>query len=101
MYYLTVCINLTICKMIRYLFVTIAFVGFLCNSFVASATEEKKEILIVGENNFPPFSYLNSKGKCAGFSIDLTEEIMRRLGYRYKINLTKWKSATDSLVLNK
>src|SRR5574344_1624809 len=51
----------------------------------------KTPLIIAGDKTFPPFEYLDDRGFPIGFNVELTKEIMNRLGItNYKIILNDW-----------
>jgi len=56
-----------------------------------AASELPDRIIIVGgDRNYPPFEFLDEKGRPAGFNTDLTRAIARELGIDIRITLGPW-----------
>ena len=49
-----------------------------------------------GDNNFPPFEFLNEKGEPDGFNVDFFKALMEYTGLEYDLKLERW----DSVVAN-
>ncbi|MBA4366883.1 MAG: histidine kinase [Desulfobacterium sp.] len=58
---------------------------------------EKKQIIVGGEINYPPYSYIDRKGEQTGFSVELTKAIARVMGIDVQIRLTSWPEARKAL----
>lgn len=50
---------------------------------------------------FPPFSYFAAEGELAGFDVDVTREIARRLGRPARIVATEWDGILSGLLAGK
>jgi ABC-type amino acid transport substrate-binding protein len=62
----------------------------------------KSPVIIEGDSTFPPFEYLDDKGQPAGFNVELTKMIMKRLGLtNYKIQLKSWSDVLSDYNNNK
>lgn len=62
------------------------------------ATETKESpIIILGEDIFPPFEFIDNKGNPAGFFIDLTKEIFTRMNKKYILRFNDWKTIKKRL----
>ena len=70
----------------------------LCMSASAAAD---KELVTALTGKFPPFSYYNKQGKLAGFDVDVSREIARRLKRKSKIIATEWDGILAGLLANK
>ena len=62
-----------------------------------SPEQGKTKIIIGGESNNPPFSFLNEKGEPVGFSVDLTRAISKTMGMEFEIRLSLWADARKAL----
>ena len=47
-------------------------------------------VLQCGTNEFPPFTYLDKKGRAAGLEVDLVREVARRLNLEIDIRILPW-----------
>ncbi len=70
---------------------------------VAAAAEADSEqpfkVALTGK--FPPFSYYNKEGELAGFDVDVSKEIARRLGRKVEIIATEWDGILAGLLADK
>ncbi|MBF0396366.1 MAG: transporter substrate-binding domain-containing protein [Desulfobacterales bacterium] len=57
-------------------------------SYSIASDFEKKHIIVGGEFDYPPFSFLDKKGEPAGFSVELTQAIATTMKIDIKIILT-------------
>lgn len=54
-------------------------------------TSQSDSILFLADMFYPPYEFINSKGESAGFNIDLTRLIMKRLGIsKFRIMSMRW-----------
>ncbi|MCP4118090.1 MAG: transporter substrate-binding domain-containing protein [Desulfobacteraceae bacterium] len=60
-----------------------------------------RQIIIGGDDNYPPYEFLDENGEPAGFNVDLTRAIARRLGIPVEIQLKPWASIREALETNK
>jgi diguanylate cyclase (GGDEF)-like protein len=89
----------------KYLFFTrIILIGILLvgNSsfieYIANAVDQPKYKIIIGsEINYPPYSYLDSKGNPAGFDIDLSKAVGAAMGYEVEIRMDEWSKIRKAL----
>lgn len=58
---------------------------------------EEKELIVLGDRNYPPHEFIDSSGNPAGFNIDLIKAVAREMGFPVRINLCEWKVARESL----
>ncbi len=66
---------------------------------VAAAAD--KEFVTALTGKFPPFSYYNKQGKLAGFDVDVSREIAKRLGRKSRIIATEWDGILAGLLAGK
>ena len=57
----------------------------------------QEKIIVTGEINYPPYSFIDKSGKPTGFSIELTRSIAKIMGMNIEINLTDWSIARRAL----
>ncbi|MFO8235573.1 MAG: transporter substrate-binding domain-containing protein [Bacteroidales bacterium] len=60
-----------------------------------SVTNER--IIIGGDNNYPPFEYLDENGQPAGFNVELTKAIAEEMGMNVEIQLGPWADIRQKL----
>lgn len=58
---------------------------------------KKHPLIIVGDWNFKPYSYINDEGEADGFIVRLMEEIFSRMHVPYEIHLMEWKKARQEV----
>ncbi|MDD4819651.1 MAG: transporter substrate-binding domain-containing protein [Flavobacteriales bacterium] len=57
---------------------------------------DNKIFIARGDNNFPPFEFINEKGEPDGFNVDFFYALMKHTGLKYDLKLEAW----DSVVYN-
>jgi PAS domain S-box-containing protein len=55
-------------------------------------------IVVGGDANYPPFEYLDEKGRPAGYNVELTEAIAREMGLNIEIRLGLWAEIQQELM---
>jgi len=59
---------------------------------------QEKKVYIDGiDPDFPPFSYVDEKGECAGFDVEAIKWIAKEMGFEVKIQPTAWDAIIPSL----
>ena len=66
-----------------------------------SVRADDKELSTALTGKFPPFSYYNKQGKLAGFDVDVSREISRRLNRKSRIVATEWDGILAGLLAGK
>jgi len=69
---------------------TLTLLLLLCLPSVSLATQSKNLIIVGGDNNYPPYEFIDSDGKPSGFNVELTQAIAEIMGLNVKIRLGKW-----------
>jgi His/Glu/Gln/Arg/opine family amino acid ABC transporter permease subunit len=69
--------------------------------FAVHAAGSDKEFVTALTGKFPPFSYYNGKGNLAGFDVDVSREIARRLHRKSRIVATEWDGILAGLLADK
>ena len=64
---------------------------------VSLAEEEKPKIRIAGDNNFPPYEYLDDKGIYKGFNIDIMKAIAEDMDVEIELIPMRWADAVLAL----
>ncbi|MCX7795069.1 MAG: transporter substrate-binding domain-containing protein [bacterium] len=65
--------------------------------FSTSYARDKPLIVLAGDNNLPPFEYLDPRGNPRGLVIDIIREISRELDLPIEIRLMEWSKALTLL----
>lgn len=58
-----------------------------------SLNGQSKKVIIRGDDNYPPFEFINEHGEADGFNIDLFKEIISRTGLDCDLKLINWSDA--------
>ncbi len=56
-----------------------------------------RPIVVGGDHNFPPFEFLDEKGRPSGFAVELTRAIAHEMGMDVQIRLGPWERTVDAL----
>ncbi len=62
-----------------------------------SKVRTRKKLRIGGNKDFPPYSYVDSKGKPAGYLVDIVRAIARDSNIEIEIQLSSWPKALQDL----
>lgn len=54
-------------------------------------------IVVKGDKQFAPFEFINEEGKPDGFSVELFQAVMKRLGVKYSLELDDWAKVQNEL----
>ncbi|MCG2750836.1 MAG: transporter substrate-binding domain-containing protein [Desulfobacteraceae bacterium] len=65
--------------------------------FAALELPTHRRFVIGGDENYPPYEYLDEKGKPAGYNVDLTRAIARATGLDIEIRLGPWAEIRDDV----
>jgi len=65
--------------------------------FAALELPAKRRIVIGGDQNFPPFEYLDENGRPAGYNVELTRAIALAMGLDIEIHLGPWADMRNAL----
>ena len=65
--------------------------------FAALELPRQRRIVVGGDHHYPPFEYLDEKGKPAGFNVELTRMIAREMGLDVEIRLGPWSDVLHDL----
>lgn len=66
-----------------------------------SVNADDKELSTALTGKFPPFSYYDKTGKLAGFDVDVSREISKRMGRKSRIVATEWDGILAGLLAGK
>lgn len=56
-----------------------------------------RRIVVGGDHNYPPYEYLDERGRPTGFNVDLTRAIAREAGLDIEIRLGPWTKIVEGL----
>ena len=65
--------------------------------FASMELPSDRAIIIGGGRDFPPFKYLDERGRPCGFDVDLTKAIAREVGLDVRIQLGNWPDSVKAL----
>ncbi len=74
---------------------------FITLFLILSVLAFSKVIRVVGDQNFPPYEFINEKGQPDGFLVDIMRAISNEVGIPFDITLMKWVDAQKALLEGK
>lgn len=82
-------------------FLTICLVLLASISLLGCSNEKKEEsnleTIVVGIDNFNPYSYLDNDGNYAGIDVELATEAFKRIGYKASFKVVNWEDKNNLL----
>jgi ABC-type amino acid transport substrate-binding protein/signal transduction histidine kinase/CheY-like chemotaxis protein len=66
-------------------------------STLESEARTRSTILIGGDSGYPPYEYLDEDGRPAGFNVDLTRAVAKKMGLTVDIRLGPWNEIRGAL----
>ena len=63
----------------------------------AAEAEDDSSVLVVGCDNYAPFSYADVDGNMTGIDVDLAQEAFTRMGYRVEFRVINWEEKKELL----
>lgn len=84
-------------KWFRNTFRIIIFI--ICISIVSdySYGNELDKLIIAGDNNYPPYEFIDNKGNYSGFNVDIIHAISIELGIEIELSPMEWNEAIEAL----
>lgn len=76
------------------LFSRFLILAFCCGAVTGMAT---KPLRVATEGDYPPFSFLDTRGRLTGFDVDIAQALCRRLDKPCEIVATPWKNLLPGL----
>lgn len=64
---------------------------------ISDSSYSNKTIKIAGDNNYPPYEYLDSNGYYKGFNVDIITAVAIELGWDIELIPTSWENAMNLL----
>jgi len=65
--------------------------------FAALELPTNRRIVVGGDHNYPPYEYLDEKGRPTGFNVELTRAIAQETGLNVEIRLGPWAEILEAL----
>ncbi len=62
--------------------------------------QRRSRIVVGGDNNYPPYEFLDENGQPAGYNVDLTRAIAKEMGIAVEIRLGPWGEIRKGLEAN-
>lgn len=66
-----------------------------CSKHTSSITSETKQVMTVGVDVYPPYSYLDENGVFTGIDVELATKSFQRLGYDVNFKQIDWELKKD------
>lgn len=57
---------------------------------IEESEQKRSRIVVGGDNNYPPYEFLDENGQPAGYNVDLTRAIAKQMGIAVEIRLGTW-----------
>lgn len=73
------------------------FGSLLLFSFQPHSYAQPKKIVFGSDHEYPPFEFLDEKGKPVGFNVDLITEIGKVMGWQVSVELGPWSEIRSEL----
>jgi ABC-type amino acid transport substrate-binding protein/signal transduction histidine kinase len=67
---------------------------------IEEVERKKSRIVVGGDNNYPPYEFLDENGQPAGYNVDLTRAIAKQMGIAVEIRLGPWGEIRKGLEAN-
>jgi len=67
--------------------------------FAAMELPSGRRIVVGGDHDYPPYEYLDSRGRPAGYNVELTRAIAQEVGLDIEIRLDRWSNIRRGLEL--
>lgn len=83
----------------EYLFVLFLIIVFFCGSSPSQAAENDslKKVVVGGDFDYKPYTFLDSNGKAKGFDVDIIKHIADKYNWELEFQFTKWDQALENL----
>jgi len=65
--------------------------------FASLELPSHRRLIVGGDNNYPPFEYLDEQGRPTGFSVELTRAIAQAMNLDIEIRLGPWEEMVQAL----
>lgn len=85
----------------RCLLCVITLLGIVGGTIHVLAQEVSAPFRVALTGKYPPFSYYDKNGELAGFDVDVSREIAKRIGRDAQIIATEWDGILTGLLANK
>lgn len=80
-----------------FLIIIFMAVSLVLPASAQSTAPGKNKIIVAGEIDYPPYSFLDQKGEPTGFQVELTQAIARTMGMDVEIRLGPWPEVRRAL----
>ncbi len=67
---------------------------------IEDPSRRRARIIVGGDNDYPPFEFLDENGEPAGYNVELTRAIARQMGLEVTIRLGPWAEIREGLAAN-
>ncbi len=85
------------CKLIVICFVLLLNIGLFGCKSTTKEEESNLPTVVVGIDEFKPYSYLDNQGNYAGIDVELASTAFSRLGYQVEFKLIDWEKKKEYL----
>ncbi|MFP4316742.1 MAG: PAS domain S-box protein [Desulfovibrionales bacterium] len=70
----------------------------LHSKWLGNDMPSSRRVIIGGDHNYPPFEYLDEKGRPTGFNVELTQALAKAAGIEVEIRLGSWPEIRQALL---
>ena len=82
-----------------FIFIKAVIITFgLCSFLPTPAIAEEKILRVVGDENYPPFLFLDAEGEATGYLVDLWKLWEKKTGIKVELKALKWEEAQKALL---
>ena len=64
---------------------------------IEALAQKRSRVVIGGDDNFPPYEFLDANGQPAGYNVDLTRAIAKQIGISVEVRLGPWAKIREGL----
>ena len=70
-------------------------------SAIQKGTLQKETIIVGGDYDYKPYTYLDKNGEARGFDVDVIKHIAKAYGFKIEFRFTEWEDALNNLKTGK
>ena len=76
-------------------FVLLLALGLASGASAQPQTGSRPRLIYGGDDDFPPYEYLDARGRPQGFNVRLVSLLAERAGYQLEVRLQAWRDTLD------
>ena len=66
-----------------------------CAAEIPTQGEDTRPLVVIGVDNYPPYTYIGADGLSAGIDVELAAEAFRRMGYQVEYRFIDWANKKE------